>query len=1593
MTSSMENRIQPLWHDRQTSPSRIKIAPAPRQRRIYVVVALLLVSIAAGAGLLTWLIDQPDVHFVSCWVTKFRDPTIGPNSAADQDRLAIQRGGYFARADVASMPVHSQFLMKQQLDAVADGSDANSVVLYVGTYATVDKLGRIMLLSSDFETGDPTSGLALAEVLKSLARSPAKHKLLVLDIFAACLRPGLDTAASNVATALGGELAAVPDEHRLVLCSCSPGQVSLESESLQRTVFGYYFEQALMGYADGYNTHAVRDGRVSVYETAKMLRARVDRWAMHHRRQRQIPVLMGKGQDFDLAVCDPRRIHPPTFDKVAKYPAWLLQGWKRRDQWQRSRIDQLDPRAFATLEASLLRIEHKWRFGAAEAKLKSECERTIAELQERADRSARELSGPAPPSLAAVIAGGRVPDEQTVKATAKVLDAMGAAPAGKPTDRETEWQKQLVDFDKQTSKVEDVDIALSVLHAATSGGPLTPEYLQTLARLLQHRQLGDQWIETRMIHRLAEQSAKQAAAWSTQRASQLMRMVRLREKVVCCFETMPWMSQLLEKTAQACHDADVYYWAHRFVPIATIDHALSSAEADCEDAAARESVFVDAHRQCDDAMRTLSWSAEYTVRTGGDLTQWEAAVDAVHELAKALETTARSTTMEHRGLNDAATATQRPSSDAPKDSTRTDHQRKRLDDIQKASSQARSAVELVFQSYSSTSIRGLIARCHSDDARPEILGEVDAVLATPLVATADRVALWSARAKLARHLHEQIACWDYQEYCGGQNTVALAGYDPDAALRVQTTLAHLRHQVALHLLQLAGATVPKMLAHLPDGDGSRLLPEQVAGMSHVWSIDLRQQIEHAPSAAAQERLSRLYPPLKPLPLLDDPATNPSVRSIARRQHELWSWLADRYRYETLDGTDPQFYAKLAVRYAPYWREQSTATLQTDGAARIQPAGSDPLASTCDIAWSVGEPTCKKSPPIRIDILNPGKPWLDVAKATTQHAPTSPLRLSISLAADAAFNGQVPLGFLVRWQIGSRSFHRPVEVPTLAAQSPLSILLSKSDQAPANSLQQIVLRPNTRPEPHYLFVRNRGLDTRKIVVQLNSGAASGPLEIGAGDCVRVQFPPPKPSSAVSGDKSGGGQLAELDGPLVVTLLDGIDQKKLCSKTFPTQLLAPRQYVEVSKVRFVPNDDRTNRLEVHLRALGEIAGPPCQIRLDISAAHVPGLVGIGDGVLQGTLPGGGKPLLLVARDLQLADSAPDQGRFFITVDGVPRTFIFDTTFARGGDPTTPSEVIRPQLRLTAPANGRSGGPCKVNVLTDCAPGNSQLLIRLGRQESRNKYIWERTIQLPSVRQRRFSMLPGGKGGALLFQATLSDWDVQLDTAGLVGRRTIEVHLVDTHGSSQNPHSLAMDRQEIVLGNQPPQGVQIVDIPAKAWSGQPLEVTATARQSVPEVNRVVFFLGKPESNTIPKDAVTAEGTMVEHSKRLWTARLPLQAKMKGKTNVSVQFTNAAGLSSYATAAIELTDTDVGGGAIVGTVVEGTIPQHGLEVVLKDDKGTVTSKATTASDGSFAFNSLKPGKYELTTSKPVSGRSGSATVTVHDNTSTQTTIELWLQ
>src|SRR4029077_221972 len=94
---------------------------------------------------------------------------------------------------------------------------------------------------------------------------------------------------------------------------------------------------------------------------------------------------------------------------------------------------------------------------------------------------------------------------------------------------------------------------------------------------------------------------------------------------------------------------------------------------------------------------------------------------------------------------------------------------------------------------------------------------------------------------------------------------------------------------------------------------------------------------------------------------------------------------------------------------------------------------------------------------------------------------------------------------------------------------------------------------------------------------------------------------------------------------------------------------------------------NRLEITLRALPQMTGPRCHVKLVVPSDKelFPAFLEPPKGQLEGDLEPGGKKLTLYAEGIKLDPTASEEGRFLLTIDGLQRVLWYETRFVPQGE----------------------------------------------------------------------------------------------------------------------------------------------------------------------------------------------------------------------------------------------------------------------------------------------------------------------------------------
>ncbi|HEX4148506.1 MAG TPA: hypothetical protein VHY20_05945, partial [Pirellulales bacterium] len=734
MATEMSKRV-PQWRQGTLVKEALPLRLTPTARRIIFLIAVMGTLAGGIAGLVSWLQPLPNPYFMPFWVVEYRSPFLPLNTAADRDRIAIAGGNYFRRSSTAAVSSLDRHLMTHELAGLAGRSPSDSVVVYVCAYAGSDAQG-VYIMPGDFDPDDPRSRIPLRELLGYLTACPANRQLLVLDIMWPVAEARLGILADEVAGCVKAELEQHPDARRLVLCAASASQVALRSEPLGRSAFGYYFEQALLGHADGFNSHNLRDGRVSVRELAAFVQARVGRWAWQARGKAQIPLLHGRGQDFELTAVSTSQLPGKSLDKPPEYPAWLLAAWKLRDQWQTEAINHRFPRVYRQLEAQVLRSEWQWRYGGEPSRMKSDLDARISQLQRRLRVADASLAAPTPRLLSIKLGHGQAPNAAAVAEIQALLDGLDPPDATLPPIAvQAKEIKLLQDFEQKTKDVDYPNLAEAAFEVIRQDGEPSAHAIRILDSVLRKRQPQCQFVETNFLHSLALLTERiPAAAWPASAAHRGLHAVDLCCRAAARARPFRWIEPWFTLAAGQQHQASMFLDAPGYAPLSEAENLFHQATARYEAVLAYQDLVGAAYYAFDDAGTFLPNSKNYLHANPSLAPIWWSACTAAKDLADVLEI--------DPPVNDRGALA------------------KSIAKLRTRAGMLQTRLQMLGQPFAADRIAELMAQCKRAGTGPIVLTEVNAILETPILNAENRTALWSAVNELAVRLDSRVLALD-----------------------------------------------------------------------------------------------------------------------------------------------------------------------------------------------------------------------------------------------------------------------------------------------------------------------------------------------------------------------------------------------------------------------------------------------------------------------------------------------------------------------------------------------------------------------------------------------------------------------------------------------------------------------------------------------------------------------------------------------------------------------------------------------------------------------------------------------------------------
>ncbi|MEI7686109.1 MAG: hypothetical protein WCL32_13880 [Planctomycetota bacterium] len=379
------------WHGEKSDPL-LRRPTSHRGRQLFWLTALALAILGTVVAILLYPHAMVPPRFLPMTVREYQSPLFPPNAWALQDgqRLASH---FEKKDDLYDKQNRDQF--DKFLTRIETYADGPLVVQLCALGRVYD--GQVVLFLGDSDPDQPGRAMPLKRVLEHMKGKTPGDRLLLLDLARPIADVRLGILANDLAAAVQAELEAA-ELPFFVLTSCSSGQMSHVSEELGASLFAYYLDIGLRGYAD-----QSRDQRVTVLELAEFARKQVDRWVWANRGQRQEPRLFGKAKDFPVVQLGGEPPSMPEAPKEKSYPAWLKAGWKERDNLYQSGAYRLAPWPFRQLEQALLRSEKRWRSGADEddSRIGPDLARTVANFKD-AIMKANDSAAPRAFSLAEI---------------------------------------------------------------------------------------------------------------------------------------------------------------------------------------------------------------------------------------------------------------------------------------------------------------------------------------------------------------------------------------------------------------------------------------------------------------------------------------------------------------------------------------------------------------------------------------------------------------------------------------------------------------------------------------------------------------------------------------------------------------------------------------------------------------------------------------------------------------------------------------------------------------------------------------------------------------------------------------------------------------------------------------------------------------------------------------------------------------------------------------------------------------------------------------------------------------------------------------
>src|SRR5262249_21370761 len=241
----------------------------------------------------------------------------------------------------------------------------------------------------------------------------------------------------------------------------------------------------------------------------------------------------------------------------------------------------------------------------------------------------------------------------------------------------------------------------------------------------------------------------------------------------------------------------------------------------------------------------------------------------------------------------------------------------------------------------------------------------------------------------------------------------------------------------------------------------------------------------------------------------------------------------------------------------------------------------------------------------------------------------------------------------------------------------------------------------------------------------------------------------------------------------------------------------------------------------------------------------------------------------------------GFFYLTVDGVPRAFIYKTTFKRDGEETRPVRFDSFDIRFQIPAYFNSNDKFEVEVNVDNPPEGAKVLLDLLTEDGLGV---ARPGSPVEARYQHLGVSPISSDGALLFEAYIGDRSIPVDVHDIVGKRIVRATLKDSKGVPIRSYS-----KPITLDNSEPMNLKIIQ--AEQIGNGMAEISAQGEDRESDIKAVRFYIGKPAGKKPPTGATPIDANY-DKDKKVWTNKVAIP--QQGEVVMTVEFINNVNMSA---------------------------------------------------------------------------------------------------